>query len=669
MFRSKLVLASLIAVFLACSQVQAAGLTLISWDGDAGDHLWSNASNWNPNHTPDNGGGFTYDVTIDANGGYVEVGLTDDYTINQLDCKNGEVDLESWGGWHQLTLLEAGLKNFDVLQIEEIEINGYVLNYAVLNYARLELCDMEIGGNLANASGAWMGVEDEVCVDGTLDNVGTIEIVPMSQLYVEGLFWNFDSGTILMHGGECGADGGTLWNQGVIRGFGVLYGGQDVRNYNQMEGQGQIIASGGSLVIACEGTLINTSTGLLRNEPLASLQIKPWLHTEPADVNNRGLIQVNAGGGVAFDCNLVNDSGGIIELRGGTLAATGITQTADAGLFAGFGTITSQMGIWIETDAEIELTGPTNIIGNVGLDSGATLVISAGQTLITGQTTNNGTIVLAGGTVIFQGGYSGSGEVVDGAPTTGIIIDNGDEGTSSAGSWKVSSVAGFYDENSLYSTTNGDSYSFEAWVLGAREVSLWWTAHSGRSDSVSVEIYDGGDLLDTVIVNQRINGGQWNVLGTYSFSNKAKVKIISGGGDATVADAVKFAPASDVIIDNGDEGTSYTGTWRASSVSGFYGSNSLYSTEVGATYSFEARVLTNSEVSLWWTAHPGRSDSVSVEIYDGGGLLDTVTVNQQGNGGKWNILGTYSFSDNAKVKIISGGGDPTVADAVKFAPL
>jgi len=79
--------------------------------------------------------------------------------------------------------------------------------------------------------------------------------------------------------------------------------------------------------------------------------------------------------------------------------------------------------------------------------------------------------------------------------------------------------------------------------------------------------------------------------------------------------------------------------------------------------------LTNSEVSLWWTAHPGRSDSVSVEIYDGGGLLDTVIVNQRINGGQWNILGTYSFSNKAKVKIISGGGDPTVADAVKFVPL
>ncbi len=34
--------------------------------------------------------------------------------------------------------------------------------------------------------------------------------------------------------------------------------------------------------------------------------------------------------------------------------------------------------------------------------------------------------------------------------------------------------------------------------------------------------------------------------------------------------------------------------------------------------------------------------------------------------GKWNLLGTYTFTDSATVKIISAGGDTTCADAVKI---
>jgi len=407
MFRSKLVLASLIAVFLAGSQVQATETIGIYWNSYQ-DGIWGNADNWFPIEIPDNNATYDYDVIIDAETiiptDEIGVGLLNSRTINRLDCY-GQVWLESWDGWYELTLEDAyGLRNHGDLEIEEIEIIGNVTN---LTEKTLWLCDMDIEGNLTNQTGAWMVIEYEVWVDelepgpggGELLNNGTIEIVPMSEFGVEGAFDN--SGTIWMHGGECSADVQALENSGVIKGFGVLHGGQDVENY------GAIIASGGSLAVVCEGSLYN-SEGLLRNEPLASLQIKPHLHLEsPADVNNYGSIEVNAGGGVAFDCYLVNESGGIIELRGGTLAATAIDQTADAEDFTGFGTIVSEM-LLIDTDAEIELTGPTNIIGDVSLDSGATLVISAGQTLITGQTTNNGTIVLAGGTVLFQGGYSGS---------------------------------------------------------------------------------------------------------------------------------------------------------------------------------------------------------------------------------------------------------------------
>ncbi|MCP4261686.1 MAG: hypothetical protein GY774_29915, partial [Planctomycetes bacterium] len=121
------------------------------------------------------------------------------------------------------------------------------------------------------------------------------------------------------------------------------------------------------------------------------------------------------------------------------------------------------------------------------------------------------------------------------------------------------------------------------------------------------------------------------------------------------------------IIDNGDSGTSYTGGWVVSGGSNPYGSNSLYSNESGATYTFQASEVNNTyEVSLWWTYYNNRCDSVPVDIYDGNTLIDTVYVDHLTNGGQWNVLGTYDFSGTARVVINSQGGCTTSADAVKI---
>jgi hypothetical protein len=51
-----------------------------------------------------------------------------------------------------------------------------------------------------------------------------------------------------------------------------------------------------------------------------------------------------------------------------------------------------------------------------------------------------------------------------------------------------------------------------------------------------------GTKLATVNVNQQVNGGQWNTLGTYSFSagwNKVQVSRWTGAGFQVVADAIR----------------------------------------------------------------------------------------------------------------------------------
>ena len=58
----------------------------------------------------------------------------------------------------------------------------------------------------------------------------------------------------------------------------------------------------------------------------------------------------------------------------------------------------------------IQLSGPTNIVGDVEIDQNATLEISDGTTLVTGHCTcNNGTIHMKGGRLIPQGGLTNNG--------------------------------------------------------------------------------------------------------------------------------------------------------------------------------------------------------------------------------------------------------------------
>ena len=130
---------------------------------------------------------------------------------------------------------------------------------------------------------------------------------------------------------------------------------------------------------------------------------------------------------------------------------------------------------------------------------------------------------------------------------------------------------------------------------------------------------------------------------------------------------------ADVIIDNGDAATSYTGSWPVSSAAGAYGANSVYGSS-GATYTwtFTPAATGTYELSMWWTALSTRSNSVPVTIQHAGGTANT-TINQTTNGGQWNTIGQYTFNAGTayKVTITARVVSPpsTCADAVKFAQI
>ncbi|MDB6028973.1 MAG: uncharacterized protein JWM68_5196, partial [Verrucomicrobiales bacterium] len=192
----------------------------------------------------------------------------------------------------------------------------------------------------------------------------------------------------------------------------------------------------------------------------------------------------------------------------------------------------------------------------------------------------------------------------------------------------------------------------------------------------------------TVTVNQQINGGKWVYLGTFNFlaGTAGNVKITDNFAFPTngvvMADAVRFVYvqdniSSDIVVDN--PSAVFTGTWSLASAS---------TDRFGADYRFKSRTTSTTNSATFTPAlttpgtyqvfemHPAgsnRGQNVPHQITFGDGTQSQITlINQQNNGGIWNLLGTFTFGTNttANVKISDNFATPTngvvMADAIRF---
>ncbi|HOE62310.1 MAG TPA: N-acetylmuramoyl-L-alanine amidase [Candidatus Sumerlaeota bacterium] len=137
---------------------------------------------------------------------------------------------------------------------------------------------------------------------------------------------------------------------------------------------------------------------------------------------------------------------------------------------------------------------------------------------------------------------------------------------------------------------------------------------------------------------------------------------ITGGGSVTV------------IVDNTSAGFSASANWWAGSATpGYYGTN--YHTRGTAAVSDPAQWTVNLpssgtyKVYAYWSAGANRPTEAPFMVTHTGGTT-TVKVNQQINGGKWNLLGTWSFNQGSAVRVKlscwTTAGYYVIADAVKF---
>lgn len=134
-----------------------------------------------------------------------------------------------------------------------------------------------------------------------------------------------------------------------------------------------------------------------------------------------------------------------------------------------------------------------------------------------------------------------------GGPVEDIVIDN--PAASVAGSWSTGTSATDKYGSNYYFKGQGTGSAYvqftpQIQTAGNYHVYEWHPQGTNRTlGAPHVITHQQG--TDTVLVNQQVNGGQWNYLGTYPFAvgSAGHVRITDGfadGGQVALADAISF---------------------------------------------------------------------------------------------------------------------------------
>jgi hypothetical protein len=142
-----------------------------------------------------------------------------------------------------------------------------------------------------------------------------------------------------------------------------------------------------------------------------------------------------------------------------------------------------------------------------------------------------------------------------GGTPTGLVIDSNNTNNDTtkgyiqlSANWiSASSTPGYYGTSYYYASTQAISdpatFFFYLPAAATKTIDAWWTAGTNRSTTAPFVVFNAaGTKLATVNVNQQLNGGKWNTLGTWSFSagwNKVQVSRWTTTGYNVIADAIQ----------------------------------------------------------------------------------------------------------------------------------
>lgn len=285
--------------------------------------------------------------------------------------------------------------------------------------------------------------------------------------------------------------------------------------------------------------------------------------------------------------------------------------------------------------------------------------------------------------------YTGDGGGLT-AGGTDVIVDNTTSsgavsvGVSRIGTWTTSTSQtgqfeglNYWHDGNAGKGTKSVRFTPNLATYGSYEVFAKWNS-PGRATNVPIDINHAFGI-NTVTVDQNVNGGQWVSLGVYNFlaGTTGNVLIRTTGTSAfVIADAVRFVRQPEIIVDNADPvGVTITGDWAMSTDSpGYIGNCYLHdrNTQKGALSIRFAPNLPSTgtwEVFMRWSAAATRSSSVPIQIVTAGGTVVPTTVNQTLNNQTWVSIGVYNFTAGSNGSVLisnTGTTGHVMADAVKF---
>lgn len=178
----------------------------------------------------------------------------------------------------------------------------------------------------------------------------------------------------------------------------------------------------------------------------------------------------------------------------------------------------------------------------MNLDGGGSTQMAVGNQTVNGQSARAVPTILS---VV----YADSVKVPQ-VPTFEKVIDSGDPECSIIGTgWFESSNAGYYGttKSKLNPVGTGSNYAVFTMNLpkqGEYEVFGWWVADAGNRCKTTPFIISRQGGMDTVKVDQSVNGSQWRSIGKFTFTGTAADSVIisnlsSESGKYIVVDAIR----------------------------------------------------------------------------------------------------------------------------------
>jgi hypothetical protein len=284
-------------------------------------------------------------------------------------------------------------------------------------------------------------------------------------------------------------------------------------------------------------------------------------------------------------------------------SAIGFTQDGRVIMMVIDGRSTS-VGVTLRRLAEIMLS--LDVIEAINLDGGGSTTLAVNGNLINRPA--GGTFQRSVPTIIAVVPSDSLNYTIP-EPVIEIILDTEmDSVEPTGGGWFATANAGFYGSSPSLLVPIGDGTQFMTYSPelenATYEVYGWWVADPNRSSNTPYNItYAQGD--STVRVNQKLNNGQWVLLGEFEFtgteSDKVTISNNATNGLFVVADALRFVKTSGDLVSTESK-------------------NQLPSrTRLNQNYPNPFNPTTNIEVTLQ------NSTLVSVKVYDlTGKFLQTI---------------------------------------------